>query len=574
MKQTIIGARRRHRSSPAPALAANETIAVFTKNQTNPYFQAVRVGADAAAKALGAKAIQYIPTKPDSIPEQLSPGRGRDREEAGRDRVHPGRLQGAGAGGREDQRGRASRSSTSPTASPAASSSPIVGADDYNIGLATARYPAQAMGGKGNVVILEGVKGSLTNTDRVRGFNDALKENPNVKLLASQPANYQRLNALQVMENLMQSHPQIDGVLAANDPMAVGAIEALEGANRKALVVGINGSKEAVELIKAGKLLAIGRLQRLHPGLPRHRDRDPQPAQGADPEGDHPQAGGDREEQHGRLRGAGRAAQLPEARRRGDELTLSRAGPRGRPEPPHVRLSGRYGVCRARRAAGRARDPRRRGRRGAWRERELPRGASARHRCLPAIDRGGRGDRAGLRRARRADRAVGGRHLARRQRVGGARRRVHRFRADEPGARAQCRGPRLPGAARHHPQAAQCRAARHRPVLSDRSRRRRLDRRHDVDARLRHHGGALRHHARQRDGARGRAGRRPRDPHQPAREEIRRRLRPHPAVRRRRGHARRHHRDHAAAASGAGGDLGGGLPVRIVRRRGRRPRSR
>jgi ribose transport system substrate-binding protein len=114
------------------------------------------------------------------------------------------------------------------------------------------------MGGKGNVVILEGVKGSLTNIDRVRGFTDALKETPDVKLLAQQPANYQRLQALQVMENLMQSHPQIDGVLAANDPMAVGAIEALDGANRKALVVGINGSKEAVDLIKSGRLLASG----------------------------------------------------------------------------------------------------------------------------------------------------------------------------------------------------------------------------------------------------------------------------------------------------------------------------
>jgi ribose transport system substrate-binding protein len=133
-----------------------------------------------------------------------------------------------------------------------------VGADDYNIGLATARHLLKQMGGKGNVVILEGVKGSLTNTDRVRGFNDALKENSGVKLLASQPANYQRLNALQVMENLIQSFPQIDGVLAANDPMAVGALEALDGANRKALVVGINGSKEAVEMIKAGRLLASG----------------------------------------------------------------------------------------------------------------------------------------------------------------------------------------------------------------------------------------------------------------------------------------------------------------------------
>jgi ribose transport system substrate-binding protein len=60
------------------------------------------------------------------------------------------------------------------------------------------------------------------------------------------------------MENLLQTYPKIDGVMAANDAMASGAIEALEGANRKALVVGINGSKEAVEAIKAGKMLASG----------------------------------------------------------------------------------------------------------------------------------------------------------------------------------------------------------------------------------------------------------------------------------------------------------------------------
>lgn len=92
----------------------------------------------------------------------------------------------------------------------------------------------------------------------MRGIDDALKEFPNVKLLATQPANCQLLKALQVMENLMQSHPRIDGVLAANDSMAVGALEALQGADRKALVAGINGSKEAIDLIKAGKLLASG----------------------------------------------------------------------------------------------------------------------------------------------------------------------------------------------------------------------------------------------------------------------------------------------------------------------------
>jgi ribose transport system substrate-binding protein len=240
-----------------PALAADETIAVFTKNQTNPYFQAVRVGADTAAKALGANVIQYIPTKPDSIPEQLSQVEDvivkkpnaivfipvdykalvpavEKINDAGipvtniTDRVAGGKLVA------------------------------YVGADDYNIALSTGRALLKALGGKGNVVILEGVKGSLTSTDRVRGFNDAIKEFPNVQLLASQPGNYQRLQALQVMENLIQSFPQIDGVLGANDAMAIGALEALDGANRKAAVVGINGSREAVELIKSGRLLASG----------------------------------------------------------------------------------------------------------------------------------------------------------------------------------------------------------------------------------------------------------------------------------------------------------------------------
>jgi len=239
------------------AWADGETIAVFTKNQTNPYFQAVRVGADAAAKVLNVKTLHYIPTKPDSIPEQMSqiedvvvkkpdaivftpvdyralvPG----VEKINAANIPVVNITDRSSGGKFIA---------------------FVGADDYSTALDTARYLLKTMNGKGNFIILEGVKGALTNTDRVRGFNDALKENTDAKLLASQPGNYQRLQALQVMENLLQSHPQIDGVLAANDAMAMGAIEALEGANRTAKVVGFNGTKEAVDAIKAGKLLASG----------------------------------------------------------------------------------------------------------------------------------------------------------------------------------------------------------------------------------------------------------------------------------------------------------------------------
>jgi ribose transport system substrate-binding protein len=240
-----------------PARADGETLAVFTKNQTNPYFQTVRVGADVMAKALNAKTLHYIPTKPDSIPEQLSqiedvvvkkpsaivfipvdykamvPG----VEKMNAAKIPVVNITDRSAGGKFVS---------------------FVGADDYSLGLETARHLLKTLGGKGNIVIIEGVKGSLTNIDRVRGFNDALKENSGAKLLASQPGNYQRLQALQVMENLMQSNSQIDGVLTANDAMAIGAIEALDGANRKAQVIGINGTKEAVDAIKSGKLLASG----------------------------------------------------------------------------------------------------------------------------------------------------------------------------------------------------------------------------------------------------------------------------------------------------------------------------
>jgi ribose transport system substrate-binding protein len=239
------------------ALADGETIAVFTKNQTNPFFQAVRVGADAAAKQLNAKVVHYIPTKPDSIPEQLShvedvivkkpdaivftpvdyKAMVPSVEKINQAGIPVVNITDRSAGGKFVA---------------------FVGADDYSLGLETARYLVKTLGGKGNLVVLEGVKGALTSIDRVRGFNDAISEAPGIKLLASQPANYQRLQALQVMENLLQSYPSIDGVLAANDAMATGAIEALEGAARKSLVTGINGTQEAIDAIKSGKLLATG----------------------------------------------------------------------------------------------------------------------------------------------------------------------------------------------------------------------------------------------------------------------------------------------------------------------------
>ena len=240
------------------ARADNETIvAVFTKNQTNPFFNNVRVGAENAAKQLGAKIIQYVPTKPDSIPEQMSQVEDVIVKKPDAIVFTPVDYKALIPGVEKmNAAGIPVINVTDHMAGGTIVS--FVGIDDYKVGRATAEALMKALGGKGNVVIIEGVKGSLSNQDRTRGLTDVTKSYPNVRLLATQAGNFQRLNALQVMENLMQSFPQIDGVMAANDAMAIGAIEALDAANRKAIVVGINGTKEAVDAVKAGKLLASG----------------------------------------------------------------------------------------------------------------------------------------------------------------------------------------------------------------------------------------------------------------------------------------------------------------------------
>lgn len=236
---------------------SGERIAVFTKNQTNPFFQAVRLGADSAAKQLNAKVTHYVPTKPDSIPEQMSQVEDVIVKKPDAIVFTPVDYKAMGPAVGKINAAKipvvnvTDRSETGNFIA-------FVGASDYQLGLETGKYLIKAMGGTGNLVVLEGVKGSLTSIDRVRGFNDAVKASPGVKVVASQPGNYQRLQALQVMENLMQSQPKIDGVFAANDAMASGVIEALDGAGRKALVVGINGTNEAIDAIKAGKMLASG----------------------------------------------------------------------------------------------------------------------------------------------------------------------------------------------------------------------------------------------------------------------------------------------------------------------------
>ncbi len=133
-----------------------------------------------------------------------------------------------------------------------------VGCDDETMAYEMAKFVFKAVGNKGKVIIQDGVPGAITAQNRKKGFNRAIKDTPGMELLATQPANYNRLMAMQVMENLLQRFPKIDVVLAANDEQALGCIEAIDAAGRlkEIKVTGCDANYDAANSIMAGRQFA------------------------------------------------------------------------------------------------------------------------------------------------------------------------------------------------------------------------------------------------------------------------------------------------------------------------------
>ena len=129
-----------------------------------------------------------------------------------------------------------------------------VASDNVAGGKMAADFLIEKLGGKGNVVELEGIAGSSATRDRGKGFEDGIK-NSEFKLIAKQSADFDRSKGLTVMENIIQSKDNINAVFAQNDEMALGAQKALEDANMKdVLVVGFDATDDAVESVKSGKM--------------------------------------------------------------------------------------------------------------------------------------------------------------------------------------------------------------------------------------------------------------------------------------------------------------------------------
>jgi inositol transport system substrate-binding protein len=131
-----------------------------------------------------------------------------------------------------------------------------VGSENEQGGAVEAQYVVDKLGGKGNIAVLRGPIGAYAEIGRFKGYESVFKNYPDIKVVFDQTANWSRDEGMSLMENWIQSGKQIDGVLAQNDEMALGALKAIEdsGLLGKIVVGGVDAIPDALNSIKEGKL--------------------------------------------------------------------------------------------------------------------------------------------------------------------------------------------------------------------------------------------------------------------------------------------------------------------------------
>jgi ribose transport system substrate-binding protein len=231
-------------------------IAVFTKNRTNPAYEAARLGADRTAMRLGAATLHYVPEQPDNVPEQIALI---ERAIAQRPDavvfvpVHETAVNDAILGfdaARIPLFNFVTRTTIGQRVC-------FVGSDDHALAMSIARHLFSKLSGRGEIVIVVGTPASATSRERLNGFHAALADYPDIKVRLSLRGDYQRDVARAAFADATDKLQGVDAVLCANDTMALGVLDVLGAGNRdRPLVVGVNAIPEAIAAIEAGQMLA------------------------------------------------------------------------------------------------------------------------------------------------------------------------------------------------------------------------------------------------------------------------------------------------------------------------------
>lgn len=132
-----------------------------------------------------------------------------------------------------------------------------IGSDNYQCGEAQAEYYTEVLPQDAKIVYLAGTPGLNHSTLRRDGFFENFKRD-DVEVLDELAGDFEREKGMKIMQDWLQAYPQIDGVVCANDQMALGAIQALKSANRLdgVVVCGVDATEDGMQSIKDGEMSA------------------------------------------------------------------------------------------------------------------------------------------------------------------------------------------------------------------------------------------------------------------------------------------------------------------------------
>lgn len=132
----------------------------------------------------------------------------------------------------------------------------FVGSQNSDAGKMQGEFMVEKLPQNAKILYISGTPGLAHSTDRHDGFMEAISIRSDIQVLTEQTGMYERAKGMQVMEDWIQSFSEFDAVVAGNDQMALGALEALKGANRLkgVLISGVDGTADACNAIKNGEM--------------------------------------------------------------------------------------------------------------------------------------------------------------------------------------------------------------------------------------------------------------------------------------------------------------------------------
>ncbi|WFS04721.1 ABC transporter substrate-binding protein [Rhizobium tumorigenes] len=250
MKKTLIAlsiATLTMATAPAMAQNAKLKIGMTFQELNNPYFVSMQEALKEAAKSIGADVV--ITDANHDVAKQIS-----DIEDMLQQKIDILLINPTDSAGVESAVKMAKDANVIVVAVDANANGPVdtfVGSKNKDAGYQSCQFLAKSLNGTGEVAILDGIA-VVPILQRVEGCKQALAEFSGIKLVDTQNGRQDRSVALGVVENMIQSHPNLKGIFSVNDGGAMGALSAIQGSNKDIKLTSVDGAPEAVKAIADG----------------------------------------------------------------------------------------------------------------------------------------------------------------------------------------------------------------------------------------------------------------------------------------------------------------------------------